>query len=349
MHRSAERNIVERYDQALGEIVPLLERFLDEREGKTPPFTLKEELTVEPRIHELLREIRLDVVHIPGESVVRGLLDRHHDTETHRHTLSRSLLDGLREAREAFSERPPKLATPPRKLALGIREWMPMSEDEIERALAELKLNCERVTVEVHKEMRRRWLANEVRPLKPLGPDDDPGRLYEHATTAAAAAGYENHQDRWAMMAQAGHFGIPEVREIASLAAGWPITDDAWQVIADCGQRGSKWDYESRKPYVRFIDDMKGKYVTDTALPSSDVPTPNDLAILTCLSHAKTTLVQEGICAGLNPPRDRKTVGQCLTALEAAGHVSRPHGKRKGYAITDRGRALLPAPESESR
>lgn len=355
-----ETNIVERYDQALCEVVELLACLLDEREGKARPFTPKEKLTVEPRIHELLREIRLDVVHILEPPCAGGLLhvavqretqdllDQHHDPITFQYTLTRSLLDGLREAYKNFCERPPKLATPRRKLGLALRKSVPMTSEEIKRAIAELKLNCDRVVVAVHTEMRRRWRAGEVRPLGPLGPNDDPNVIHELVTTAAAAAGYGTHYDPHAMLTASGHFGFPEVREISSIAVGWPITDEAWQIIVDCGQRLGKWDYESRRPYVWFIDDAAKPTAADNASAPTYVPTTYQLAILTVLAEAKSTLKQEDICAALDPPHDRKTVGQCLAALESAGYVSRPRGERKGYAITDSGRALLPPPNPKS-
>ena len=62
--------------------------------------------------------------------------------------------------------------------------------------------------------------------------------------------------------------------------------------------------------------------------------------IFTALFKAKTTLLQVEIEQASGEPI--KTVKSLLPELETLGYVHRPHGSRKGYAITDKGREFLP-------
>jgi len=69
------------------------------------------------------------------------------------------------------------------------------------------------------------------------------------------------------------------------------------------------------------------------------IPTPAMMNILTALSEAKTTIIQVDIEQASGYPI--KTVKSLMPELETLGFVHRPHGKRRGYSITDKGRELL--------
>lgn len=67
-------------------------------------------------------------------------------------------------------------------------------------------------------------------------------------------------------------------------------------------------------------------------------PTPADRNILQALAEAPTTLIQVEIEQASG---EHRRVKERLPMLEGAGLVDRPHGERKGYAITDAGRQVL--------
>ena len=69
------------------------------------------------------------------------------------------------------------------------------------------------------------------------------------------------------------------------------------------------------------------------------IPTQGDQHILQALARATMTLIQAQIAE--ESGEATRTVKKRLPKLEQAGLVNRPHGKRKGYAITDAGRQLL--------
>jgi len=66
---------------------------------------------------------------------------------------------------------------------------------------------------------------------------------------------------------------------------------------------------------------------------SAFTPTEADADIMQALAEASTTLNQSDIEAGSGRPRS--VVKHRLSVLEDAGLVHRPHGVRKGYALTD--------------
>jgi hypothetical protein len=68
---------------------------------------------------------------------------------------------------------------------------------------------------------------------------------------------------------------------------------------------------------------------------------PDDVKILRALASSSTTQSQYGIeaASGLS----RRTISDRLAALRAAGLTQRPNGIRGGEAITDAGRAAIPA------
>ena len=70
-------------------------------------------------------------------------------------------------------------------------------------------------------------------------------------------------------------------------------------------------------------------------------PTPADRDILQALAEAPATMVQVDIESASGAPI--RTVKDRLRILEDAGLVHRPHGDRKGYALTSRGRAAAPS------
>lgn len=76
--------------------------------------------------------------------------------------------------------------------------------------------------------------------------------------------------------------------------------------------------------------------------PERFTPTPADRNILQALEEATTTLFQADIEQASGEPI--RTVKERLPMLEGAGLVNRPHGDRKGYAITNAGRNTLVEP-----
>lgn len=78
------------------------------------------------------------------------------------------------------------------------------------------------------------------------------------------------------------------------------------------------------------------------AAPGSFTPTESQVNILQALAESHATIHQVDIVARSGHGADM--VKTDLAALEAVGFVTRPHGKRKGYALTDAGRAHLAAP-----
>jgi hypothetical protein len=69
-------------------------------------------------------------------------------------------------------------------------------------------------------------------------------------------------------------------------------------------------------------------------------------AILAVLAKSATKCKTVIAVAGAGPIRNRETVGRLLRELAGFGLVNRPHGKRKGYALTPAGRKRLSNPNA---
>jgi hypothetical protein len=135
---------------------------------------------------------------------------------------------------------------------------------------------------------------------------------------------------------------VDEVRNIGALAipahvAGW-ATGLAESLRADADA------LEPRPPAVAA--GVAGPHPVAAAgepptrtLPTVAALTHDHETILRFLSRAPFSckLVHEVTSAG--PIRNRETAGRLLRELDAMGLVHRPHGARKGYTLTDAGRA----------
>ncbi len=73
--------------------------------------------------------------------------------------------------------------------------------------------------------------------------------------------------------------------------------------------------------------------------PAHVVPTSNDLLILKALGKSPSTLKRVDIQSATR--LSSGTVQKCLQNLEKRGLVHRPHGQRRGWALTDAGERLL--------
>lgn len=80
----------------------------------------------------------------------------------------------------------------------------------------------------------------------------------------------------------------------------------------------------------------------DPATPASVPLTSDHESILSVLAMTPMKCKQVNWVASKGTIRNRETVGRLLSELAGFGLVNRPHGKRKGYALTDAGRKWLP-------
>ncbi|HYT94869.1 MAG TPA: hypothetical protein VEL76_39495 [Gemmataceae bacterium] len=71
---------------------------------------------------------------------------------------------------------------------------------------------------------------------------------------------------------------------------------------------------------------------------TAPIPNPDDWPVLCRLCELSETILVSDLAAVLN--RDRSALGKHLQHLESCGWVHRPHGERKGVAITSAGRKL---------
>lgn len=78
------------------------------------------------------------------------------------------------------------------------------------------------------------------------------------------------------------------------------------------------------------------------ALPAGVALTTDHESILAVLGKTPTKCKTVIDVSSAGTIRNRETVGRLLGELEGFGMVDRPHGKRKGYALTDAGRKRLP-------
>ncbi len=77
-------------------------------------------------------------------------------------------------------------------------------------------------------------------------------------------------------------------------------------------------------------------------LPACVALTADHESILAVLGKTPTKCMTVIEVSSVGTIRNRETVGRLLGELAGFGMVDRPHGKRKGYALTDAGRGRLP-------
>ncbi|HRQ74264.1 MAG TPA: hypothetical protein PLU35_14675 [Phycisphaerales bacterium] len=92
---------------------------------------------------------------------------------------------------------------------------------------------------------------------------------------------------------------------------------------------------------VDFLRAWAAKAAPVRAFPTV-VLTADQEAILAVLSKTPTKCRTVNDVASVGTIRNRETVGRLLRELARFGLVDRPHGTRKGYALTDAGRKRLP-------
>lgn len=87
---------------------------------------------------------------------------------------------------------------------------------------------------------------------------------------------------------------------------------------------------------------VEGGDARPPAFPSGVPLTADHESILSVLGKTPTKCKTVIDVASAGTIRNRETVGRLLGELAGFGMVDRPHGKRKGYALTDEGRKRLP-------
>ncbi|MCC6321732.1 MAG: hypothetical protein IT438_09910 [Phycisphaerales bacterium] len=88
-------------------------------------------------------------------------------------------------------------------------------------------------------------------------------------------------------------------------------------------------------------DDDDG-HAKPTALPTGVALTADHESILAVLGKTPTKCKTVIEVSSAGTIRNRETVGRLLRELAGFGMVDRPHGRRKGYALTDAGRKRSP-------
>ncbi len=127
-------------------------------------------------------------------------------------------------------------------------------------------------------------------------------------------------------------------RMIADMVAGAADLGTATPGAGSSPRGASPVDPNAREPQtVAAVDDDGTRSDAERF-----TPTPADRNILQSLAEASTTLIQADIEQASGEPI--RIVKERLPLLETARLVNRPHGDRKGYAITNAGRDLLAEP-----
>jgi len=142
--------------------------------------------------------------------------------------------------------------------------------------------------------------------------------------------------DRLESGVEDGVVGEPEFRRSAKYRR-WSairrlVSDVEW--IARLAERSPAFLNDRSPSLSRLVGSIE---------PGNDcmgfTPTPAMANILQAIWKSKTTLIQVDIEQVSGEPI--KTIKSLLPELEDRGYVHRPHGERKGYAITDKGLQLL--------
>lgn len=104
--------------------------------------------------------------------------------------------------------------------------------------------------------------------------------------------------------------------------------------------------YDAERPKAQTAPQTQAEESGDRAKreygPDSVPLTTDHEDILAFLGKTPTKCKTVVTVAGDGPIRNRETVGRLLRELAEWGLVERPHGLRKGYALTDAGRKRLP-------
>ncbi len=87
---------------------------------------------------------------------------------------------------------------------------------------------------------------------------------------------------------------------------------------------------------------LGGGIAKPASLPAGVALTTDHESILAVLGKTPTKCKTVIDVASAGTIRNRETVGRLLRELAGFGMVNQPHGKRKGYALTDGGRKRLP-------
>lgn len=187
-----------------------------------------------------------------------------------------------------------------------------------------------------------------VRLVPPPFQDEAAGRLRKLARAAAAMFGLKGPhepEERWWRFVLQNTLDHPpsllnRVNESVRMQGDAAVTAtmrDAAKASARVARKCRHLVRVNVDKSTRPVDPYAGELGGTES--DSFTPTPADRDILEALAKSTTTLIQADIEQKSGQPIS--TVKGRLPILEKAGLVDRPHGARKGYAISAKGRAAI--------